>query len=60
MWQPYVDVIRDKASQALLMFDKFHIFPHLTKTEDKVHKALMARTRVFSALLEKTRVLVKL
>lgn len=56
MWQPYVDVIKDKAPQALLVFDKFHIVQHLTKAVDQVrrdeirdkgkaHKALMARTR---------------
>jgi len=56
MWQPYVDVIKDKAPKALLVFDKFHIVQHLTKAVDQVrrdeirdkgkaHKALMAKTR---------------
>ena len=26
MWQPYIDVIKDRAPQALV-FDKFHILP---------------------------------
>lgn len=56
MWQPYIDVIKEKAPQAVLVFDKFHIVQHLTKAVDQVrrdeirekgadHKALMVRTR---------------
>ena len=56
MWQPYIDVIKAKAPQAVLVFDKFHIVQHLTRAVDQVrpdeirekgtdHKALMARTR---------------
>ncbi len=56
MWQPYIDVIKDKAPQAVLVFDKFHIVRHLTEAVDQVrrdeirekgtaHKALMADTR---------------
>ena len=29
MWQPYIDVIQARASQAVLVFDKFHIMRHL-------------------------------
>jgi transposase len=56
MWQPYVDVIKDRAPQAVLVFDKFHIVRHLMEAVDQVrrdeirdkgpaHKALMYRTR---------------
>ena len=56
MWQPYVDVIKEMAPQALLVFDKFHIVQHLSKAVDQVrrdeikekgasHKDLMAKTR---------------
>ena len=56
MWQPYSDVVKEKAPQAVLVFDKFHIVQHLTKAVDQVrrdeirekgkdHKTLMAKTR---------------
>lgn len=56
MWQPYIDVIKDRAPQAVLVFDKFHIVRHLMEAVDQVrrdeirekgteHKTLMYRTR---------------
>lgn len=56
MWQPYVDVAKEMAPQALLVFDKFHIVQHISKAVDQVrrdevrekgasHNALMAKTR---------------
>ena len=56
MWQPYIDVIKDRAPQAVLVFDKFHIVRHLMEAVDQVrrdeirekgseHKALMYKTR---------------
>ena len=56
MWQPYVDVVKARAPNAILVFDKFHIVQHLTKAVDQVrrdeirekgqaHKQLMAKTR---------------
>ena len=56
MWQPYVDVIKERAPQAVLVFDKFHIVRHLMDAVDKVrrdeirekgaaHKELVARSR---------------
>ena len=56
MWQPYVDVVKDNAPNALLVFDKFHIVQHLSKAVDQVrrdeirekgaeHKTLMNKTR---------------
>lgn len=56
MWQPYIDVIKEQAPQAVLVFDKFHIVRHLMEAVDQVrrdeirekgpaHKALMVKTR---------------
>jgi len=56
MWQPYADVVKARAPNAVLVFDKFHIVSHLTKAVDQVrrdeirekgqaHKHLMAKTR---------------
>jgi transposase len=56
MWQPYIDVIKDRAPQAVLVFDKFHIVQHLSRAVDQVrrneirergaeHKKLMAKSR---------------
>ena len=56
MWQPYIDVVKDRAPQAVLVFDKFHIVRHLMQAVDQVrrdeigekgpaHKALMYKTR---------------
>ena len=56
MWQPYIDVIKEQAPQAVLVFDKFHIVRHLMEAVEQVrrdeirekgpaHKALMYKTR---------------
>ncbi len=56
MWQPYIDVIKECAPQAILVFDKFHIIHHLMEAVDQVrreeinskgkeHKELMKNTR---------------
>ena len=56
MWQPYIDVIKNRAPQAVLVFDRFHIVRHLMEAVDQVrrdevrekgpaHKALMYKTR---------------
>lgn len=36
MWQPYLKVVKDKAKQALLILDRFHIVSALNKAIDKV------------------------
>jgi transposase len=38
MWDPYIKVIKEKASGAVLVFDKFHIVQHLMKAVDAVRK----------------------
>ena len=56
MWQRYINVIKVRAPQAVLVFDKFHIVRHLMDAVDQVrrdeirekgaaHKQLLARTR---------------
>ena len=36
MWQPYLNVVKEKAKQALLILDRFHIVSSLNKAIDKV------------------------
>ena len=56
MWQPYINIIKTRAPQAVLVFDKFHIVSHLMQAVDQVrrdeirekgpaHKVLMYKTR---------------
>ncbi len=39
MWQPYVDVIREKCLQALHTLDRFHIVAKMNKALDDVRAA---------------------
>jgi transposase len=43
MWKPFRNVARDKAPQAAILFDKFHIMRHLGEALDKVRKSEYAR-----------------
>jgi transposase len=43
MWKPFRTVTEDKAPQAAILFDKFHIMRHLGEALDKVRKAEYAR-----------------
>jgi len=45
MWRPFRNVTQDKAPQAAILFDKFHIMRHLGEALDKVRKAEYARLR---------------
>ncbi|HTP35407.1 MAG TPA: ISL3 family transposase, partial [Candidatus Acidoferrales bacterium] len=57
MWPPYLDVIREKCSQALHILDRFHIVANMNKALDEVraaearemaragHEPLLKRTR---------------
>jgi transposase len=45
MWKPFRNVAQDKAPQAAILFDKFHIIRHLGEALDKVRKAEYARLR---------------
>jgi transposase len=43
MWKPFRNVTGEKAPQAAILFDKFHIMRHLGEALDKVRKAEYAR-----------------
>ncbi len=43
MWKPFRNVTKNKAPQAAILFDKFHIMRHLGEALDKVRKAEYAR-----------------
>lgn len=56
MWMPYINVIEERASNAILVFDKFHIIRHIINAVDQVrrdevnekgkeHKELIKHTR---------------
>jgi len=45
MWQPYLNVIAAKASQALHVLDRFHITMHLNQALDQVRRAESGRLR---------------
>lgn len=45
MWRPYLNVIRQQASQALHVLDRFHITLHLNMAVDQVRRAESARLR---------------
>ena len=43
MWKPFRNVAKQKAPQAAILFDKFHVMRHLGEALDKVRKAEYAR-----------------
>jgi transposase len=43
MWKPFRNVAAQKAPQAAILFDKFHVMRHLGEALDKVRKAEYAR-----------------
>ena len=43
MWKPFRTVTQEKAPQAAILFDKFHIMRHLGEALDRVRKAEYAR-----------------
>ena len=43
MWKPFRNVATDKAPQAAILFDKFHVMRHLGEALDKVRKSEYAR-----------------
>jgi transposase len=53
MWGPYLEVVRERASQATVCFDRFHVVRHLNEAVDEVRRSLV-RT-----LAGPTRALVK-
>jgi transposase len=58
MWAPYVDVIKERLPNALLVFDKFHIVRHLMNAVDRVRKQEARELKAEEPdLLKKTRYL---
>jgi transposase len=57
MWQPYLDVIRQKCSQALHILDRFHIVAKMNKALDEVRADESRRMAQagFDPVLKKTR-----
>ena len=45
MWAPYVDVIKEYAPEAILVFDRFHIVRHLLTAVDKLRKQEVQRLK---------------
>lgn len=43
MWKPFRTVALDKAPQAAILFDKFHVLRHLNEALDEVRKNEYAR-----------------
>lgn len=43
MWKPYMAVVRARASQAALVFDRFHLVRHLNEAIDKIRREIMAK-----------------
>ena len=53
MWRPYLEVVRRRAGQATVCFDRFHVVRHLNAAVDPVRRALVRK------LAGPARVLVK-
>jgi len=43
MWKPFYKATRHRASQAKILFDKFHVMSHLNEALDKIRKSEYAR-----------------
>ena len=43
MWRPYLDVVRQRAPQATVCFDRFHVVRHLNAAVDEVRRALVRK-----------------
>lgn len=41
MWEPYLAVVRKKAPQAQVIFDRFHIVKHLNQAVDETRRQLV-------------------
>jgi transposase len=57
MWQPYLDVIRQKCSQALHILDRFHVVAKMNKALDDVRAAESRKMAQddYPSVLKKTR-----
>lgn len=56
MWAPYLDVVRERAPQAEVCFDRFHVVRHLNAAIDEVRRSLVRTlTRPFRDVVKGTR-----
>lgn len=57
MWKPYLNVIADKAAQAIHVLDRFHIMAHLSKAIDEVRAGEARQMKIdgFEPLLTNAR-----
>jgi len=60
MWKPYIEVIKEKASKAIHVLDRFHIMMHMGKAIDKVRAEESRRLQAdgYEPHLKKTRYLL--
>jgi transposase len=59
MWAPYVDVVQERAEQATICFDRFHVVRHLNAAVDEVRRALVRKlSGPGKALIKGTRFLL--
>jgi transposase len=43
MWAPYVEVVHERAPQAQVCFDRFHVVQHLNRALDEVRRSMVRR-----------------
>lgn len=56
MWAPYLDVVRERAPQVEVCFDRFHVVRHLNAAVDEVRRSLVRQlARPAKALIKGTR-----
>lgn len=45
MWEPYLSVVRKKAAQARVIFDRFHVVWHLNQAVDETRRQLVRKLK---------------
>lgn len=60
MWKPYIEIIKEKASTAIHVLDRFHIMMHMSKAIDKVRaeESRQLQADGYEPHLKKTRFLL--
>jgi len=43
MWRPYIEVVKARAPQATICFDRFHVVAHLNAAVDEVRRAMVRK-----------------
>ena len=56
MWAPYYDVVCQRAKQATICFDRFHVVQHLNRAVDEVRRSMVRKLKgTERALIKGTR-----